>query len=619
MAIAAQGTTGATPGGFQTKTTIAEASPWGSQVVSVQQEPSVNGQHIANGISHVLPTKFTLSSTLIDEPRRLKVAVIGAGLAGITAGILLPAKVPNIDLTIFEKNHDVSGTWLENVYPGVRCDIPAHVYQSTFSPNTQWTEKFAQGHEIKEYWQSVARKYGVYKHLRLKTKVESVNWDVEEKQWKVTNRNLETDQVSITAFDFVLPAIGRFNAWKLPNYPGIETYTGHIRHTSNYDASFDATGKRIAIIGNGASGIQLLPNLQPIAAHIDHYARNKTWIAGSWAGDERTFAPQPYSEEEKASFNHVPTYLKFRKDMEDKYWRRFRGSIKDSPENAGLREQFIKIMKQRLKNKPEYLDLMVPDFSPNCRRLTPGPGYLEALTEDNVEFIQTTIERFTERGIVTNDGKERKADAIFCATGANVDMVPTFSIEANGVDLRKAWKSDGEIGWPKTYLGLAAPNFPNLLFIAGPHGTGPSGTVPHSVEVQLTYYAKVLRKVASQGIQTITPSERATNDFVAYSDAFFATTVFNDGCSSWANGGNPGARIHGHWPGSAAHLTIVRKEPRWEDWEYEYIGGEENRFAYLGLGWTRQEMQEETDMTRYLRDPADIDLRGLHEVWHELP
>lgn len=617
MAISAQGTTGITLTNGQ-RAAAAETSLRDPQAFRLTEQ-TIKSDDLPDANHHAIPANFSLSNTWIDEPRRLRVAVIGAGLAGITAGVLLPAKVPNIDLTIFDKNNDVSGTWLENVYPGVRCDIPAHVYQSTFSPNTQWTEKFAQGHEIREYWQSVARKYDVYKYLRLRTKIEAVNWDNVEKHWKVKSRNLESDEVSVTAFDFVLPAIGRFNAWRLPSYPGIDTYRGHLRHTSNYDPSYDATSKRIAIIGNGASGIQLLPNLQPIAAHIDHYARNRTWIAGSWAGDERTFAPQPYSEEERLSFQDIQTYISFRKDMEDKYWRRFRGSIKDSPENIGLREQFIEIMRQRLKNKPQYLDLMVPDFSPNCRRLTPGPGYLEALAEDNVEFIQDPIQRFTENGIVTADGQEREVDAVFCATGANVDMVPTFSIEANGVDLSKAWRPDGEIGWPKTYLGLAAPTFPNLLFIAGPHGTGPSGTVPHSIEIQLTYYAKLLRKVASQGIQTITPSEKATNDFVAYSDAFFDTTVFRDGCSSWANGGRPGARIHGHWPGSAAHVTIVRKEPRWEDWEYEYVRGEKNRFAYLGLGWTKQEMQEGSDMTGYLRDPEQIDLRNLHEAWHELP
>lgn len=428
-----------------------------------------------------------------------------------------------------------------------------------------------------------------------------------------------TQQEEQHEFDFVLPAIGRFNAWRLPDYPGINEYTGHLRHTSNWDPSFDPSNKSIAVIGNGASGIQVVPNLQRVAKHIDHYARNKTWIAGSWAGDERTFEAQPYSQEEIHSFEDPIVYSKFRKELEDKYWRRFRGTIRGSAENIGMREDFIKIMAERLKKKPELLENMIPDFSPNCRRLTPGPGYLEALTEENVDFIQTPIKCFTKTGIETSDGTHREVDAVFCATGANIDFVPPFSIRAGGVDLRSAWRQDGKIGWPRTYLGLAAPSFPNLLFIAGPHGSGPSGTVPHSVENQLTYYAKIMRKVSTQGIKSIAPSERAVDDFVEYLDAFFASTVLSDHCSSWANGGRPGGRIHGVWPGSAAQLTQIRREPRWEDWEYEYLSESGNRFAYFGKGWTEKETLADSDITSYLRNPTSIDLRDLHESWWDLP
>ena len=510
------------------------------------------------------------------------------------------------------------GTWLENIYPGVRCDIPAHVYQSTFAPNTQWSEKFAQGSEIRDYWQSVARKYDVYRYVKLNTRVSSVNWDEDSSTWRV----LTLDKTNVSSqhhFDFVMPAIGRFNAWKLPDYPGIDQFEGFIRHTSNWDSSFDPSGKRIAVIGNGASGIQVVPTLQRSAARIDHYVRNKTWIAGSWAGDERTFEAQPYSNEELASFGDQETYLRFRKELEDKYWRRFRATIRDASENLEMREKFIKIMGERLQKRPELLANMIPDFSPNCRRLTPGPGYLEALGEENVEYIQTPIKAFTKTGIVTTDGQHREVDAVFCATGANVDFVPPFGITAYGRNLQTEWKQTGSIGWPRTYLGLAAPGFPNLLFIAGPHGTGPSGTVPHSVEVQLTYYAKVLRKVSTQGIKTITPSEKAVDDFTEYLDAFFATTVLSDNCSSWANGGRPGGRIHGIWPGSAAHVTIVRREPRWEDWEYEHITKTGNRFAYLGKGWTGSEMHEGSDITSYLKPAGSVDLRDLHESWWDLP
>ncbi|KAI4939092.1 uncharacterized protein J4E92_000375 [Alternaria infectoria] len=572
-----------------------------------------------------LPTSYPVSklqlspTQYIDHVRSLRVAVIGAGLAGINAGILLPAKVPGIDLTIFEKNDDVSGTWLENVYPGVRCDIPSHVYQATYSPNTQWSEIFARGAEIRDYWKAQAKKHDVYKYVRLRHRVDEAEWDDAQSEWRVTVRNLKDETTSTETFDFVITAIGRFNSWKLPDYPGLNDYQGHLRHTSNWDVSFDPTGKKVAVIGNGASGIQVVPNLQPIAKHITHFVRNPTWIATSWAGDERTFEPQPYSQEQRKALEDPGVYLAFRKDLEDRYWRRFRAMIRGSTENQGMREQFIDVMKKRVAQKPELLDGLIPDFAPHCRRLTPGPGYLESLTEANVELVKSPIKRFTPRGIETTDGRTFEFDAIFCATGANTDLVPPFSIKAHGEDLHEAWKPGGKWGFPYTYLGLATPGFPNLFFLAGPHATGPSGTVPHGVETSITYFAKVLRKVSSQGLKSLTPSKEATDDFVDYCDAFFPTTVLTDKCSSWNNGGIPGQRIHGLWPGSAAHFTIARREPRWEDWEYEreHKG---NRFAYFGNGYTEAELDESTDLTSYLKAPGqEVDLRDLHERWWDVP
>ncbi|KAF2399339.1 FAD/NAD(P)-binding domain-containing protein [Trichodelitschia bisporula] len=572
------------------------------------ETPLVPDTGAATGVALGYPVEtLELVERFIDDVRPLRVAVIGAGLAGITAGVLLPVKVPGIELTIFDKNADVGGTWFENIYPGVRCDIPAHVYQATFAPNTQWTEQFAQGSEILQYWKDIAKRYDVYRHLKLSHRVNEAVWDDNTSTWAVNVTNLAGGETAVHTFDFVLTAIGRFNDWRLPDYPGLTDFKGVLRHASNWDPIFDPAGKAVAVIGNGASGIQLVPNLQPIVSRLDHYARNKTWIAGSWAGDERTFEPQYYSEEQRESFKDPATYLAFRKELEDKYWRRFAALFRGSGENAGAREHFTQLMRERSGGK---LDDLIPDFSPNCRRPTPGPRYLESLTEPNVDYIRTPIARFTATGIETVDGKHREVDAIICATGANIDMAPPFPIRARRTDLKEAWKD-----FPHTYMGLATPGFPNLLFIHGPHGTGASGTVPQSVEVQLTYFAKLLRKASREGVKTIEPSQKATDEFAAYNDAFFARTVLSDPCSSWYNGGKTGGRVHGLFPGSAAHVTAVRREPRWEDWEYTYL--EANRFAwYFGNGWSRREQDPDADMTPYL---AGGDLRDLHESWWSLP
>ncbi|KAI1761691.1 FAD/NAD(P)-binding domain-containing protein [Hypoxylon sp. FL1150] len=565
-------------------------------------------------------SSISLVQRHIDEPRALRVAVVGAGMSGTLAGILLPAKVPNIQLTIFEKNADVGGTWFENRYPGVRCDVPAHVYQSSFDPNVNWTEQFAQGPEIRAYWQGLARKYDVYKYLKSSHRVDELNWDESKSVWNVKVNNLSTGETLTQEFDFVLTAIGRFNAWRLPNYDGINDFKGLLRHASNWDPEFDPTGKRVAVIGNGASGIQLVSNIQKRVKHLDHYARNKTWVAASFAGDETSITPIPISPELRESFKDPKEYVKYRKELETKYWRGFASWLKGSELNDKAREEFIEIVKKRLAKKPELINSIIPDFSPHCRRLTPGPGYFEAITEDNVDYIQTRIKRFTETGIETTDGKHREVDAVFCATGANVDMVPPFGIWANGKDLSQLWRQDGVYGFPYTYWGVATPGFPNLGFIHGPHGSGRSGTVPHGMEVQIAFYAQLLRKIGREGIKTLQPSRKAADEFLDYSDAFFATTVLSENCSSWYNGGKPGSRIHGLWPGSAAQQTIVYRHPRWEDWEYTYLSDTGNRFAwYFGVGSTKKEEDPESDITPYIRDPATIDLRDVHESWWDLP
>jgi cation diffusion facilitator CzcD-associated flavoprotein CzcO len=344
------------------------------------------------------------------------------------------------------------------------------VYQSTFAPNTQWSEEYAQGAEIRDYWQSVARKYDVYSKLQLRTKVLGAYWEPNRSQWRLETRDLESGQEKTEYYDFVLPAIGHFNEWRLPNIPGIGDFKGHLRHSSNWDPTFDPKGKRIATIGNGASGIQITPELQKVASHVDHYARSRTWIAGSFNPNakDRQATPMYFTPEQLDSFKDPESYLKYRKEIESPFWRSFDAQLRDSELSKTSAQRFREIMRERLADRPELLDQIVPDFPPHCRRLTPGPGYLEALTKDNLTFIQTPISHFTTDGIVTVDGEHRPVDAVICSTGANVDFAPPFPIVAGDYDLSRDWRPEGKFGFPYSYIGVGVPSFPNLLLL---HGT----------------------------------------------------------------------------------------------------------------------------------------------------
>jgi cation diffusion facilitator CzcD-associated flavoprotein CzcO len=295
----------------------------------------------------------------------------------------------------------------------VRCDVPAHAYQATFAPSTSWSEAYAQGPEILNYWREIADKYDVRKYVRLEHKVISAEWSDEKAKWLIHVSSRDGDFVDEA--DFLLTATGHFADPKLPDYPGMDKFQGDIFHTSAWKTSFEPKDKNIAVIGNGASGIQVLPQLQKVARRIDHYARNPTWVAAPIGGEKL----EDYVAEgiEKARLS-PENYLEFRKGLENKLFSRFGSIFKGSDKNATTREGIEKLMASRLVGKPELVKQMIPEFSPSCRRLTPGPGYLEALTADNVAYITEGITEFTEKGIRSSDGKK-------------VSLIPSIRVDSN--------------------------------------------------------------------------------------------------------------------------------------------------------------------------------------------
>lgn len=493
------------------------------------------------------------------------------------------------------------------------------MYQATFAPSLGWSEHYAQGEEIQKYWGNIASKYGADKLIKCNHEIRSAEWNEEKSRWILSIQN--SQNTFVDEADFLITATGVFSQPKFPSYPGISDFRGKIIHSSRWDHSFNATGKSIAIIGNGASGMQVLPQLQKVANRIDHYARSPTWVAHSFGDDPS----DRLSDNIRATFTDPNAYMQYRKRMESRSFTGFGNSVRGGHDSSELRERVTNLMKDRLGDRADLLEAITPDFSPSCRRLTPGPGYLEAISQPNVEYITSDIETFTESGIRTTDGQERIVDAVICCTGADTSFAPPFPLQNNEIDLATAWKPDGDIGFPRTYLGIATPGFPNLLFINGPQAAAVTGTTTFSIENQITLAARIIRKVQNQGIRTISPTEQATEDFQSYCDAYFPRTVLKDNCRSWFNNGVRGGRILANWPGSGLHANIVRKDPRWEDWQYTYRTPSGNRFAYLGNGWTQKDILVNQgvsieagglDLTPYLDVASvtgDLDLRSYHE------
>ncbi|KAJ9497968.1 hypothetical protein H2202_006571 [Exophiala xenobiotica] len=547
---------------------------------------------------------FQFQDRPIDQGRETRVLIIGAGVSGICTYIRLLQYVPNIKITILEKNPSLGGTWFENRYPGVACDIPSHVYQYTFEPNTQWSKYFSPGAEIHKYIKGVAEKYKVDQKVRYNTKVTGATWDGEAGIWAVDVETMSSEgdhaRERLEA-EVVISATGLLNKWKWPIIPGLADFEGKLLHSANWDCSWDWTNQRVALIGCGSSAIQMLPKLQAKAAAVHNFVRGGTWISqpfgGSFTTDTIAKSDEPgnysYTADELHKFAHDKEYYKnFRKAIERSINMDYPCLFPGSPEEIAGTEAITSNMKTKLASKPQVYEALKPKFVPGCRRLTPGVGYLEALTQDNVDFINTPIEKVTKNSVLTSDGKEYQIDAIACATGFDTSFMPAFPIVGrDGARISDIWSHHAS-----AYMSHSVPNFPNYFFVGGPNSATGGGSLLIIFESIIGYVVKAVAKLSREHLRSIQVKPSALASWNAYLQAYFPRTVHVDDCSSWykVNG-----KITGLWPGSSLHARATLENPRWEDFEYEQGVPGHDPLEWLGNGWTVAD-KERGDLSFYL-------------------
>ncbi|GAA5820474.1 hypothetical protein JCM11251_005640 [Rhodosporidiobolus azoricus] len=545
-----------------------------------------------------------------ENGRKLKVAMVGAGFSGIIAAIRIDQRLSkHVDFSLYEKNYSVGGTWFENSYPGLCCDIPAHVYSLTFEPKFDWSHFYASGPEILSYLRDVAKKYKLERFLRYGHLLTGAQWNEETKQWHlafdiVDEKGQKTGEKTEVA-DVVIQGLGGLARWNWPDIEGIQDFKGKKLHSASYpDAPEAEAGKRVAVIGSGSSSIQIVPSLQKHAAHVDNYVRGATWIATPFASTE-LLKRQPdannyeFTEEEKKHFAEDPEdYLRFRKTMESELNGVHGVTLKGSALQVGAVEAFRELMQQKLANKPEIAKTLIPNFAVGCRRLTPGPGYLEALVSDNVGFVNTGIKRITEKGIEANDGTVREYDTIVCATGFDTSYRPRIPIIGkDGANVQDLW-SDVPTHYLSMFIG---PQFPNYFVINGPNSSLGSGSLLLLFEKEVDYLTKTLEKMVKENYKTIAVKQEAVNDWMEYVHTYFPGTVFGTKCRSWYKKGLEEGPVVALWPGSALHAAEVLKNPRWEDFDWESGAVQHNRFGWAGNGWSQTEA-EGGDTSYYLND-----------------
>ncbi|KAH9852549.1 FAD/NAD-P-binding domain-containing protein [Lenzites betulinus] len=558
---------------------------------------------------------YELGNFCIDEYRPMKVIVIGAGFSGIVAGIRFPQKIPNVEIVIYEKGAGVGGTWYNNNYPGLACDVPSHC--------KDWSEFYASGPEIRAHLEEVVEKYKLMRYIRLQHEIVHAQYDEPTGKWHVRVRrpNPETgalEEIEDTA-DVLLSAIGVLDRWKWPDIEGLKDFKGNLHHTASFEPGpktwqevAESEGwkdKRVGVVGVGSSAIQVIAAIQPKVKKLVTYARGKTWIALSF-GEEtvtRLLGREPgesgnyrFTPEEIERFKNEPEFFNnFRNTLEMQFNCSYPFTLRGTELGQMVKNEALKNMKEKLAKKPWIADHLIPGFPVSCRRITPGPGFLEALCEDNVDFVPTEIKRVTEKGIETVDGQYNDLDVIICATGYDASyQLPFRIIGRNGVDINDKWSPH-----PVTYLSLAVDGFPNMFMALGPNSANASGMLLPIIEQHVMYAVEATAKLQRDRYKSIEVKPEAVRDFDQHMEAYFPRTVFTENCRSWYKLGKEDGRVVGLWPGSPLHAVKASMHPRWEDYNFERLDPVENRLHWLGDGYTYSEKTLTGDLAWYLHAP----------------
>lgn len=499
-----------------------------------------------------------------------------------------------VDCVIYEAGDVLGGTWAVNRYPGVACDVPAHIYTFPFEPNPDWSAFYAGGQEIHDYFMRTVHKYNLDRDVKTSHRIIHAQFDEHEGIWNLKVQH--EDHIFDDWCNVLISATGFLSHWKWPDIKGLHGFQGLKVHSAAWDEEYDYADKKIAMIGNGSSAIQIMPELAKKAEQVTNFIRNPTWITpglGSAVIDGKV--NKVYSEEEKERFRQDPKELnRHRKEIQHGSNKAFAMFEKGSAAQKAAFKSTSEMMLHRLGGNKDLAAKLTPDWEVGCRRATPGPGYLEAFTQPNVSLVTEPISHITPTGIVTKDGTNHDFDVIVCATGFDVSHRPPFPLLGlNGADLADQWKEE-----PLSYLSVAAPNFPNLFLFSGPNAPVGHGSLMAGLSWTSNYICQWLTKISTEDVRYVVPTAEATEEFNVYGDEIMQGLVWSGGCRSWYKNNRVEGRVTAVWPGSALGYKEVVDALRPEDFRIVYRT--RNRWRWLGSGRTRMEGVVGADLAFYL-------------------
>jgi len=473
--------------------------------------------------------------------------VVGAGMAGILSAVKL-AEAGFGDVTVYEKADRLGGTWRENTYPGVACDVPSHLYSYSFAPNPDWTQVFSPGEEIRSYLEAVASRYQLDGRIRYGSEVTRLEYG--RGRWRVDTAAGGRDEA-----DVVIAATGVLHHPAYPDIDGLDDFGGAVFHTARWDHAVSLEGARVGVIGTGSTAVQIVSSVVDTVDRLTLFQRTPQWIL--------PVGNRPIGDEDKARFRSDPAAMRaLRDELSRAFTENFANAVVDaSSPQMKLLEDLCRANLEDNVTDPELRERLRPDYRAACKRLIISPSFYQAIQHRNARLVTEGIRRVERGGVRTVDGELHELDVLVLATGFRVDrfMRPIEIAGRDGVALDVVWAKR-----PSAYLSVSIPGFPNLFLLNGPNGPVGNFSLIDVAELQFGYISHLVERLAAGPCREICATQAATERFEAARVEAAKNTVWVTGCRSWYldDRGIPAV-----WPWSFDRFREEMARPRFEDYE----------------------------------------------------
>lgn len=446
------------------------------------------------------------------------VTIIGAGISGIAAAIQLGRL--GIPYQVLDRYAGVGGTWYLNDYPDARVDISTFLYQYKFEKNYPWKSYFATRDELREYLQYISDKHGVTQNISLETRLISAVWDESGKQWVLEIEKPGGERQELRS-NVVISACGLFTTPQMPDIPGIGDFKGKIFHTTAWDHDYDYTDKRVALIGTGSTGVQLMPGVASKAQQMTVYQRTANWITPIEGYTAKVSAQKQWLLDTMPGYWNWFIHSSYVAELQiqdlqlvDREWEANGGRVNEK--NEKLAASLTDYIRERVGDREDLVEKLVPDHAPLARRLVIDSGWYDALVRDNVTLVTEPIEQFTAGGIRTGDGVEREFDLIIVSAGFQVSkyLWPVDYIGRGGATLEDLWNKDGA----RAHMSISMPGFPNFFMMYGPNGNGRSGGFHSWSEMISRYICGLITQMIETDTNSVEVKREAFDDYNARMD-----------------------------------------------------------------------------------------------------